>query len=422
MNAVLSRQFSSLSNYNYRVYFFGQTVSLIGTWMQTTGMAWLVLELTGSADALGMVVALQFLPITIFSLFGGVFADRLPKRSVLIVTQSIALIQALAMGVLAAGGVIELWHVYALALLLGTVNAFDGPVRQSFVVELVGKDHLVNAVALNSGIFNLARIVGPGIAGVTIGIIGPEASFFLNAGSFVAVLIAYAAMRPGQLYEARKRAADGSVLRQIGEGISYSVKTPALARLFLMIAIIGTFGFNFIVVIPLVAEFVLDVGPEKFGLLTSAMGIGSLVAALTLAASGKASTRVMFIAASAFCVLLAAVGISEVYFLTFVLLLLFGVASLTFSTSINTTIQLIVPDEYRGRVMSIFFLLMAGSTPIGGLVTGQLADSVGVRSTLVIEAVLCGVGVVLALAYSRLLRDKPETQASPASPPVHAGR
>lgn len=421
-SGIFQRQFSSLANYNYRVYFFGQMTSLVGTWMQTTGMAWLVLQLTGSAHALGTVVALQFLPITLFTLFGGVFADRLPKRRVLVVTQSVALAQALTLGILVATGSVQLWHVYVLALVLGTANAFDGPVRQAFVVELVGKDDLVNAVALNSSIFNLARIVGPGIAGVTIGLVGEQATFFINAASFVAVLGAYALMRPASFYSnAGKRRATGNIFRQVGDGLAYAAKTPSLAALFLMLAFIGTFGFNFTVVIPLIAEFVLKVGPEKFGLLTSAMGAGSLIAALSLAAFGRANRAVLYAAASAFCVLLAALGLSQWYMVTAGILVLFGTCSLVFSTTINTTIQLSVPDELRGRVMSIFFLMMAGSTPLGGLVTGQLSDRVGIPQTLVIEAVLCGVGVAASLVYWSFTRVRIPATVNPADTRVTRG-
>ena len=415
VKTVLRRQFSSLSVYNYRVYFAGQTVSLVGTWMQTTGQAWLVLRMTGSPLALGTVTALQFLPIMLFTLFGGVFADRLPKRRMLVITQSLALLQASVLAVLVVTGSVELWHVYVLALFLGTINAFDGPVRQAFVVELVGRENLVNAVALNSSIFNVARIVGPGVAGLMIAYIGLSATFFTNAVSFIGVLGAYAAMRPAefQVGAARPRPV-GNVFRQVGQGLGYAWKTPSLMFFFIMLSAIGTFGFNFTVVIPLVAEFVLKVGPERFGLMTSSMGAGSLVAALSLAAFGRVNTKVLITAALAFAVLLAAVAESRSFPVTTALLFLFGICSLTFSTTINTSIQLAVPDELRGRVMSIFFLLMAGSTPIGGVITGKLAGSIGVAETLTIEAGVCALGVGVALLYRELAGRRSE--AAPSEP------
>ena len=400
----MARQFASLSIYNYRVYFFGQMISLVGTWMQTTAQAWLVLKITGSPFALGTVTTLQFLPITVLTLFGGVFADRLPKRRMLIITQTLALVQATILGVLVVTGTVQLWHIYLLALMLGTINAFDGPVRQSFVVELVGKEQLVNAVALNSSIFNTARIVGPAVAGAAIGLVGLSVAFFVNAASFVAVLFAYAIMHPADFQAAPSRRSNGSVFHQIGEGLRYSWRTPAVLYLFIFLAFIGTFGYNFTVVIPLVAKFVLHVGPGRFGILTSCMGLGSLIAALGLAGAGRASQRVFLGATIGFVVVLATVAVSPLYWLTAGLLVLLGIVSIAFSTTINTTIQMIVPDHLRGRVMSIFFLLFAGSTPIGGWLTGTFAEVIGVPKTLGIEAAICGLGVAVALVYRTVNR------------------
>lgn len=413
LRPLIARQFSSLSIYNYRVYFFGQMISLVGTWMQTTAQAWLVLKITGSPFALGAVTTLQFLPITLFTLFGGVFADRLPKRRVLMVTQSIAMAQAFVLGTLVVTGNVQLWHIYLLALTLGTVNAFDGPVRQSFVVELVGRDQLVNAVALNSSIFNVARIIGPAVAGIAIALFGLSLAFFFNAGSFVAVLIAYMLMRPAEFAAAPNRQPKGSVLAQVAEGIKYSWRTPTVLFLFILLAFLGTFGFNFTVVIPLVAEFVLKVGPGKFGLLTSAMGVGSLISALILAALGQASSRVLLAAASAFVLIFAMLALSPWFWLTAGLLVVLGIAAVAFSTTINTSLQLTVPDYLRGRVMSIFFLLFAGSTPVGGWLTGTFAEIIGVRTTLGIEAGICAVGVGVAYAY-RLLHNQAFAEAAHA--------
>lgn len=409
----MARQFSSLSIYNYRVYFFGQMISLVGTWMQTTAQAWLVLRITGSPFALGAVTTLQFLPITLFTLFGGVFADRLPKRKMLMVTQSVAMAQAFVLGTLVATDAVQLWHIYVLALTLGTVNAFDGPVRQSFVVELVGRDQLVNAVALNSSIFNVARIIGPAVAGILIALLGLPLAFFANAASFIAVLFAYVLMRPGEFAAVPKRNATGSVFAQVAEGFKYSWRTPTVLFVFILLAFLGTFGYNFTVIIPLVAEFVLKVGPGKFGLLTSAMGLGSLISALMLAALGQASPRVLLAAAVAFVVVFALVAASHWFWVTAALLVVLGVAAVAFSTTINTTLQLTVPDELRGRVMSIFFLLFAGSTPIGGWLTGTFAEIIGVRSTLSIEAGICAIGVAVAYSY-RLMHSEAFAQAPDA--------
>lgn len=395
----MERQFSSLSVYNYRLYFFGQTISQVGTWMQTTAQAWLVLQLSDSASALGVVTALQFLPITLFTLFGGVVADRLPKREILILTQTLALVQAAILGLLVATGTVQLWHIYVLALWLGTVNALDGPVRQAFVVELVGREQLVNAVALNSSTFNAARIVGPAVAGVTIAVVGISTAFFLNAASYIAVIAAYFMMNTADFQAQARMKAHGSVLSQLGEGVKYSWRTPAVLFLFILLFFIGTFGYNFSVVIPLVAEFVLHVGSAKFGLLTSFMGAGSLAAALALASKGETSPRFLLIATALFVATFAGVAASHSFLLTSLLLVVLGGAGVAFSTIINTSLQIIVPDELRGRVMSIFFLLFAGSTPIGGYITGSLGSVIGVPETLAIEAAVCAVGLGIAIGY-----------------------
>ncbi len=396
---LVARQFSSLRIFNYRVYFFGQMVSLIGTWMQTTGQAWLVLKITGSPLALGTVTTIQFLPMTVFILFGGVVADRVPKRKLLIVTQALALVQASIMGALVMTGTVQLWHIYCMALTLGLINAFGNPVRQAFVVELVGKDQLVNAVALNSSIFNGARILGPAAAGLAIGFTGLATAFFLNALSFVAVLAAYFAMKPSQFYAPRPATARGNVVSQVGQGFRYAWRTPSVLYLFILLAFIGTFGFNFTVVIPLVARFVLHVGPEQFGLLTSCMGVGSLISALAIAGSGRASNRVFIASMAGFVIALGAVAASPWFLLTCGFLVIQGVSNIAFTTTINTGIQLEVPDELRGRVISIYQLLMAGTTPFGGWFTGRLAESVGVPTTLGIEAAICALGVVVGLTY-----------------------
>jgi len=399
LRGLAARQFSSLRTYNYRVYFGGQLVSLIGTWMQTTGQAWLVLKLSSSPLALGTVTTLQFLPITLFTLFGGVFADRLPKRRILIITQALALLQAFTLGLLVVTGQVELWHVYVLAFFLGVINAFDGPVRQAFVVELVGRDQLTNAVALNSSVFNTARILGPAVGGVLIAIVGMSATFFVNSVSYVGVLAAYLSMRPDEFHAVDFRRGNGNVLAQVAEGVRYSLRTPAVLFLFILLAFIGTFGYNFTVIIPLVAEFVLGVGPGKFGLLTSAMGVGSLGTALVIAGKGRLSTRVLLLASSAFVVLLGGLALSPWFLLSAALLVVLGAAGVAFSTTINTTLQLTVPDHLRGRVMSIFFLLFAGSTPFGGYLTGLLAEELGVPVAMSILAAICGAGVLVALAY-----------------------
>jgi predicted MFS family arabinose efflux permease len=312
------------------------------------------------------------------------------------------MLQALVLGLLVVTDTVQLWHVYVLALCLGTINAFDGPVRQSFGVELVGRENLVNAVALNSSLFNMARIMGPAVAGVAIATVGLSTAFLVNAASFVAVIFAYSIMHPADFHSTPPKKANGNVLSQVREGLSYSWKTPQVLFLFILLAFLGTFGFNFTVLIPLVAEFVLKVGPGQFGLLTSSMGVGSLIAALAMAATGRLSHRNLLFAGAAFVGLFAAIAISGSYWLTAGLLVALGVVSVLFSTTVNTTLQITVPDELRGRVMSIFFLLFAGSTPIGGYLTGAMAESFGVTRALLVMASVCAVGIGVAATYRKV--------------------
>lgn len=393
------RVFRSLAVRNFRLFFAGQAVSLVGSWAQTTGLAWLVLELTGSPLALGTVTALQFVPVAALTLFGGVLADRAPKRRLLVLVQSIALLQAVVLGVLVASDVVELWHVYTLAAIGGAVMAIEVPTRQAFVIELVGRELLPNAVALHSSIFNAARVLGPGLGGLAIAAVGTEATFLANAASFLAVIVAYAAMRREELHPAPRPCAEPGVLRQVGQALAYSWRTPPVMLVFLLIAFLGTFAFNFTVVVPLVAEFVLRVGPEKFGLLSSCLGLGSVVAALTQAVVARASIRVLIVASIAFVVAMGTVALSRSYALTAVLLFAAGLGAVAFTTNANTLLQLTVPDELRARVMSVYFFLFAGSTPLGGWFTGVVAERWNVPAAVVLDAGLAGLGCLLAIGY-----------------------
>ena len=395
---TLAATFRSLRNYNYRLFFFGQMISLTGTWTQTIGQAWLVLDLTHSPFALGTVTMLQFLPVSLLVLVGGVFADKVPKRRLLVFTQTAAMTQAFVLAFLIWSGLIALWQIYVLAAMLGLTNALDNPTRQAFVVEMVGRDDLVNAVALNSSLFNSARLIGPALGGVAIAVVGVAATFFINGVSFIAVIIGLLLMRPGLLYSA-PRSGRGRVLEQLAEGLRYSLRTPAILFVLILMAAIGTFGYNFTVVLPLLARNVLHVGSIGFGMMSSAMGVGSLVAALALATLRKASRRTLLIGATAFAILLAAVAASQWYALTLVLLVALGVASIAFTATANSSLQITAPDHLRGRVMSLYMLLFLGTTPIGAELTGVMAEHIGVRLTVGIEAAICAVGIAAALAY-----------------------
>ena len=278
----VGRTFNSLAVYNYRLFSASQLISLSGTWMQTTAQGWLVLKITNSAVALGTVVALQYFPVALFTLFGGALADRLPKRTVLVGTQSLAAVQALVLAILVLTHSVQLWQIYVLALLLGTINAFDSPTRQAFVSELVGPDRLQNAIALNSSLFNTARIVGPALAGIVISVIGIGPAFLFNALSFIPVIAALLLLHRGELYTS-VRAARDNIFRQVGEGVRYAVRTPNILIVLLALAFIGTLGYNYPIFLPLLAKFVLRAGATGLGVLTSAVGVGALMGAIVMA-------------------------------------------------------------------------------------------------------------------------------------------
>ena len=404
MDAALSGRltdtFRAFRHRNYRLFYLGQTISLSGTWMQTIAQAWLVLQLTGSKVALGTVVTLQFLPITVFALFGGVIADRVPKRNFVIGTQTLAMCQAAALAVLVLTGHIQLWHVYLLALTLGLINAFDQPTRQAFVVEMVGREDLMNAVALNSGMFNGARLIGPAIGGFLIAAVGVEGAFLLNAVSFLPVIAGLLLMDVSELRTVNRRTAGPvGALGELREGLSYAFTTPAVLLIVILVGIIGTFGYNFTVILPLVDRFLLDRGSVEFGFLTSAVGLGALISALFLASRRAATKRTLFLGAVAFAVLLGAVALSRWYYLTLLLLIFLGAASIAFTATANTSLQISSPDYLRGRVMGLYQMLFVGSTPIGAFLTGLMAEHLGVAQAISIEAGLCMVGAGAGLLY-----------------------
>lgn len=388
----LLRAFIALYHRNFRLFWFGQMISLIGTWMQTTGQAWLVLELTHSAWQLGLVGAIQFLPVLLFSTFGGVFADRWPKRNVLIFTQSAAMIQATALWILVASGHVQIWEIYVLALMLGTTNSLDMPTRQAFVVEMVGREALPNAVALNSSIFNLARILGPGIAGLIIALSGVTTLFLLNAFSFIAVIVGLFMIRLNELFAAPKHFTAGEkpkAWQSLREGIAYIRRTPSVLLIILLVGTVSLFGINFNVVLPLFATEVLNVGSIGFGLLSSALGIGSLLSALWIAWGNKQpSIRRLLINTLAFSLLLTLFSVSHIYPLSLALILAVGFSQIAFTALANTAIQTVTPDHLRGRVMSVYMAFFAGSTPIGNLLIGGLSILSGPSIALLICAIL----------------------------------
>ncbi len=379
----------------------------MGTWMQTVGQAWLVLQLTHSAWQLGLVSALQFLPVLLFSLFGGVLADRWPKRRVLLVTQSAAMMQAFLLWILIVTGTVQLWHIYILALLLGLSNSLDQPTRSAFTVELVGREDVPNAIALNSSLMNLARIVGPGLGGIIIAASGVPMLFLLNALSYLAVIAGLALINVRTLHTQTLQpgtvGTQQSTWQSLREGVEYVWKTPAIVLVTLVVGLVLLFGENFNVALPLFATDVLHVGAPGFGFLSAALGIGSIISALWLAWSNLQPTiQRVLIGALVFGVLEAIFAVSHLYWLSLVLIASIGVAETVFGNMAITMLQTVAPDHLRGRVISVYILFFTGSLPLGSLLTGWLAGLYGASMGLLICAFLS-----LAVAGSGWLWRRP---------------
>jgi MFS family permease len=394
----LKRTFSSFENYNYRLFWTGQLLSRMGSWISRVAQAWLVLQLTNSSFSLGLVTALQSLPITFLALFGGVLADRFPKRPVLVITQSIMAIDSLVIAVLITNHQIQIWQIYIHASVHGLATAFDNPTRQAFVSEMVGPENLPNAIALNSSLFNAARVVGPAVGGLLIAAFTIDIPFYIDAISFTAVITGLLLMRPAEFHDV-PTPVRGPVFARMREGIDYAVKTPAVLLPLIMLAFIGTFGYNFTVILPLIAKYVLGIGALGFGGLTTSIGIGALTGALVIAYFNSPSERLLLIAATMFTTLLGLLALSTKLPLTVGILLVLGFASICYTATTNTRIQLTAPGPLRGRVMSLYILLNAGMTPIGALAIGTLADNFNVRLAVGVMTGLCALGVACGWLY-----------------------
>jgi MFS family permease len=404
VTAALRRSTLSLSIPNYRRWFYGQVVSISGNWMQTVAEVWLVVHLTGSGVAVGITAALQFVPILLFGAMGGVIADRSDKRRLLMLTQTLMAMPALALFALTVTGATQLWMVYALVLTRGTVLAIDNPLRQSFVMELVGSDRVVNAVSLNSVIVHTGRIVGPAIAGAVIALAGLSFCFALNAASFGAMLIAIGGMdRRALLPPPRAERARG----QVREALREVASRPALFGPLLMMAVIGTLSFNFQVLLPLFAKFTWHGTASTYALLTAAMGVGSVCGALAAGARNRVTPRLL--AGSALLFGIAELGAAAAPTLLTQALLLapLGAASVTFAAGVNSSLQLAAAGPSRGRVMSLYSVVFLGSTPIGAPLVGWLAQAYGPRAGLVLGAVAAlGTGGAAAWWLRRRMRSR----------------
>ncbi|MGO9078250.1 MAG: MFS transporter [Streptosporangiaceae bacterium] len=396
------RTFSSLSTRNYGLFAVGQVVSNTGSWMQRVAQDWLVLDLThDSGWALGVTTGLQFLPMLLFSLWGGVIADRYPKRAILMITQALMGGLALILGVLALTGTVQIWHVYALAFALGMVTVVDNPTRQAFAVEMVGRDGMANAIALNSAVFNLARIAGPAVAGLVIAAIGTPAAFLVNAASYGAVLIGLKLMRPAELHPVPPLPRARGQLRA---GLRYVREQPRLWMLLILLFFVSTFGMNFQVTIALMSRTVFHAGAGLYGIASAVFAVGALGGALLAARRSRPTLRLVLVTALAFSVLEIASGLMASFWLFVLALVPVGLAMLTFTTAANSVTQLSASAEMRGRVMGLYMLVFLGGTPLGSPLAGWVAQRYGPQLTVIaggLISLIATVAVTFALARVR---------------------
>lgn len=405
--------FQALSIPNYRRYISGQAVSLVGTWMQMAAQAWLVLTLTHSATTLGLIVALQTLPILLLGPYGGVVADRVDKRRLMVALQAMMGLQALALGLLTVTNVVTIWEIGALAVLLGLNNAFESPSRQSFMLEMVGEGSLRNAVSLNSVLVNVARSVGPAVAGVLIATVGEGVCFLLNSASFVAVIYSLSTLDRSSLRPSPPAARAPGQLR---EGLSYVRRTPELLVPLLMMALAGMLAYEFQVSLPVMAKQGLHVGAAGYGFMTAAMGVGAVLGGLLVAAVGRTGVRTLSFAAAAFGLLLALAALAPSLPVELIALALVGWASISFMATGNSTLQLAAEPTMRGRVMSLWFVAFQGSTPIGGPLVGWAMAAAGARAGLGLGAVTCLLVALLGVLAIRRLTAGHGAPPSPGTP------
>ena len=397
-----ARGFVAMRHANYRRFWFGQIGSLVGAWMQSVAMPWLVLQLGGSPLQLGLVMAFMFGPSLFLAPLGGVLADRVDKRRALLVVNVIAMMQATTLFVLAATGAVEIWHVYLLALVAGFVNAVEMPVRQSFVAELVPREDLVNAIALSSTSFNLSRVIGPAIAGVTIAAFGVASNFGVNALSYLSVIVGLLLIRTDTLYRVPRPAVVPSVRASLAEGLRYAQATPTVLWPLVLLGGVAALAMNFQTLLPIFSRDAIGLDSGGYGALFAAMGAGSLAGSLMLAFATNQRPLVKLIVGggAAFLVMLFALGFVQTLPMAFALVIGIGFASMLMVNTINVTIQNSIPDALRGRVMSLYVTVFAGSAPIGGLLAGAMAQAWGAPVAFSVGAVLAG--VVLAVVAWQL--------------------
>ncbi len=397
----MSPTFKALSVRNYRIYWMGGLVSNTGTWMQRVAQDWLVLQLTHSGSALGITTGLQFLPFLLVTPYAGLVADRYSKRRLLVITQCALALTAGVLGILAITGAAQIWHVYLLALVFGIGTSFDTPARQSFVVDIVGKEHLPNAVGLNSASFNLGRIIGPGLAGLLIAGLGSGVSatggvILLNALSYLAVIASLKAMRGSELSSVEPLARAKGALR---EGVRYVRNSPDLIFVFVVAFFAGTFGLNFQMTSALMSTSVFHKGAGAYGVLGSIMAVGSLAGSLLAARRGYPRRMLLVLSACSFAAAEIVAGLMPTYLLFAVWLPVLGITALTMLNSLQTVVQLSVDPAIRGRVIALYMMTLMGGTPVGAPIVGWVGQTFGARWTLIGGGLVTGIAVVLATGW-----------------------
>lgn len=399
--ALNERTFASLRRHrNYRLFFAGQVVSVSGTWMQNVALAWLVVELTRSPLAVGALAFFRFLPFTLFGLVAGVVADRIDNRKLVIGTQATSMALSAVLAVLVLTGTPALWLVYLLAALTGTALVFDAPGRHALTFQMVGRDELPNAVALNAGLFNASRVVGPAVAGVLIAAFGVGVNFAINTVTFLAVLASLLLMREEELVPLTRSGEPPTMMRGIREGLSWVLASPDMRLVLAIVTVVSTVGFNFHVILPLLASDTLNTGPGVFGILSSTFGGGALLGALLSAALGRASWKVLVAGTAGFSVSLLALAPVETVWLAAALLFVTGTCFTLWTSNANAILQLRAPDHLRGRVVSLYLWAFAGLAPIGGLFAGWLTEVGGTQLAFTVAG---GTGLAMALAAAREL-------------------
>jgi MFS family permease len=421
-----ARGFSAMRHPNYRRYWFGQIGSLVGAWMQSVALPWLVLQLGGSPLQLGLVMAFMFGPSMVLAPLGGVLADRVDKRRTLIVVNAVAMVQAAALFVLAFSGAVEIWHVYLLALVAGLVNAVEMPVRQAFVAELVPRDDLVNAIAMSSTSFNLSRVIGPAVAGVTIAAFGVASNFGINAVSYLSVIVGLFLIDADALHRVARPVRFPSIRASLGEGIRYAVATPTVLWPLVLLGGVAALAMNYQTLLPLFARNALGLDSGGYGALFASMGAGALIGSLTLAfaTSQRPLLRLILGGGAGFLALAFALGFVRSVPIVFLVVIGIGFTSMLMINTINVTVQNSVPDALRGRVMSLYVTVFAGSAPIGGLLAGTLAEAFGAPAAFSIGAVAAS-GVLALVAWRLRAARMPQVGARgdrPGPVPEHEGR